>query len=230
MYPETTPGDSGRWRTLLPAARAPWALRELGTPFRWRRAGELDALVIELRQVIDAPGHPIADFLAAMEAELRDHPVRNVVLDLRMNGGGNLQVARDFAARLPALVPGRIFVVTSPWTFSAAISTTGYVKQAAPDRVTIVGEEVGDRMMFWAEGPPIILTQTGIMIGAGRERHDYAGGCRQYDDCHGPVVRVPIALPTLAPELSAPWTIEAYREGRDPAMEAVARALLPAVP
>ena len=61
-------------------------------------------------------------------------------------------------------------------------------------------------------------------------RHDYAGGCRQYDDCHGPVVRVPIALPTLAPELSAPWTIEAYREGRDPAMEAVARALLPAVP
>lgn len=230
MYPAAAPGDSGRWRTLLPAARTPWALQEFGTPFRWRRDAQLDALVIELRQVVDAAGHPIGAFLAAMENELRTHPVRHVVLDLRMNGGGNLQTARDFAARLPSLVPGRIFVLTSPWTFSAAISTTGYVKQAAPDRVTIVGEEVGDRMMFWAEGPPIVLPQSGIMIGAGRERHDYAGGCREYTDCHGPVVRVPITLPTLAPDLPAPWTVEAYREGRDPAMEAVAKALRPAVP
>lgn len=225
MYPGAAPGDSGRWSTLLPPALAPWSLQQFGTPFRWRRAPELDALVIELRQVTDAPGHPIGEFLAATEQELREHPVHNVVVDLRMNGGGNLQTARDFAARLPALVPGRIFVLTSPWTFSAAISTTGYIKQAAPDRVTIVGEEVGDRMMFWAEGAPIVLPQTGILIGVGRERHDYAGGCRQYDDCHGPVARVPIALPTLAPELPAPWTIDAYRAGRDPAMEAVAKAL-----
>jgi hypothetical protein len=32
---------------------------------------------------------------------------------------------------LPTLVKGRIFVLTSPWTFSAAISTLGYLKQAA---------------------------------------------------------------------------------------------------
>jgi hypothetical protein len=39
------------------------------------------------------------------------------------------------------------------------------------------------------------------------------------------VVRNPISVPSLAPEIAAPWTIEAYRAGRDPAMEAVAAAL-----
>ena len=34
-----------------------------------------------------------------------------------------------------------------------------------------------------------------------------------------------IAVPTLAPDIKAPWTIEAYLTGRDPGMEAVAAAL-----
>jgi hypothetical protein len=45
------------------------------------------------------------------------------------------------------------------------------------------------------------------------------------DDCHGSIVRNPIAVPSLAPEIAAPWTIDAYRAGRDPAMEAIAAAL-----
>src|SRR6185503_12822956 len=112
----------------------------------------------------------------------------NLVLDMRLNGGGDLNNTRDFAETLPALVPGRVFVLTSPWTFSAAISTVGYLKQKAPSRVTIVGETVGDRLVFFAEGRPI-------------------------------------AVPTLDPEIVAPWTIETYRNGRDPGMEAIATAL-----
>jgi hypothetical protein len=57
------------------------------------------------------------------------------------------------------------------------------------------------------------------------ERHDYRTGCRRYRDCHGPVVRFPISVERLAPDIPAPWTIEAYRGGRDPAIEAVASAL-----
>jgi hypothetical protein len=40
-----------------------------------------------------------------------------------------------------------------------------------------------------------------------------------------PVVTRPIAVPSLDPDIAAPWTIEAYRAARDPAMEAVAAAL-----
>jgi hypothetical protein len=101
----------------------------------------------------------------------------------------------------------------------------GYLKQAGTDRVTIVGEMVGDRLEFWAEGSVVELSYTGAALLYATERHDYRTGCRPYPDCHGPVVRNPISVPSLAPEIAAPWTIEAYRAGRDPAMEAVAAAL-----
>jgi hypothetical protein len=145
------------------------------------------------------------------------------VLDLRMNGGGDLNTTRDFMQRLPRLVRGRVFALTSPWTFSAAISSLGYLEQAAAARVTVVGEPVGDRLEFFAEGSVVELPASRLLLLYATQRHDYRDGCRGRSDCHGPVVRHPIAVASLDPDVAAPWTIEAYLAGRDPGMEAVAR-------
>jgi hypothetical protein len=53
------------------------------------------------------------------------------------------------------------------------------------------------------------------------ERHDYRTGCQEAD-CHGPIRTHPIRIMTLEPDIPAPLTFTAYREGRDPAMEAIA--------
>jgi hypothetical protein len=225
MFPSVTPPGAGKWTSLLAEARAPWSLRDPGVPFRWRDAPELDGVVIELRQTIDAPARRISDFFRAMDSVITARHPRNVVLDLRMNGGGDLNTSRAFVKALPGKVPGRIFALTGPGTFSAAISTLGYLKQAAPDRVTIVGEHVGDRIEFWAEGGPVTLPNSGILVGVATERHDYRTGCEPYTDCHGAVVRNPIRVPTFDPEIAAPWDIASYRAGRDPAMDAVRAAL-----
>lgn len=227
FYPTPLFDEKGAWRTLLDPAQAPWSLRDAGEPFRWREAPELGALIIELRQNNGSDGHSIDNFLEDMTRALREKRPRHVVLDMRMNGGGDLNTTRDFMESLPALVPGRIFVLTSPWTFSAAISSVGYLEQAAPARVIIVGETVGDRLRMWAEGDIIELPNSRATILDATERHDYVTGCRGFRDCHGSVVRHPIVVPNLTPDIAAPWTIEAYRAGRDPAMEAVAEALRP---
>ena len=86
--------------------------------------------------------------------------------------------------RVPSLVPGRIFVLISPWTFSAAISSTGYLEQAAPDRVTLVGEAPGDRLEFFLEGSVVTLPNPGATLLNATERHDYRTGCRGKPDCH----------------------------------------------
>src|SRR6185503_12010128 len=104
----------------LDPAKAPWSLAEPSVRFRWRAAPEVSAIVIELRQVVSSPGNSIADFLREMSEKLQAQRPQNLVLDMRVNGGGNLQTARDFMKSLPILVPGKIFVLTSPWTFSAA--------------------------------------------------------------------------------------------------------------
>lgn len=221
LYPKAHAG----WRTLLAPDQAPWALRDPDTPFRMRDAGEIDAFVIEMRQNHNSRAAPIDEFMMDALLAARESGRRNLVLDMRMNGGGDLNITRAWVRRLPRAVPGRVFVLTSPWTFSAAISTTGYLKQSAPDRVTIVGEGVGDRLNFFSEGDILTLPNSGIEVLYATERHDYVTGCEGLTDCHGPVVRNPIRVATLVPDIAAPWTIEAYRAGRDPAMEEVAAAL-----
>jgi hypothetical protein len=225
LYPYVAADEGEGWRGLLDAGNAPWALQDAGARFRWRHAPDLNAMIVELRQNRSTPGYDIDDFQAEVQRELRARKPMNLVLDMRMNGGGDLTTTRTFMQSMPSLVPGRIFILTSPWTFSAAISSIGYVEQLAPARVTIVGEEVGDRLVFWSEGRPLTLERTGIVISRATERHDYATGCKPYKDCHGNVVRHPISVRTLEPDAAAPWTIESYRAGRDPAMEAVARLL-----
>jgi hypothetical protein len=225
FFPQLAPVEQGSWKTLLPADKAPWALQNYDEAFRWRSAPEFKGMVVELRRNNDAPNRRISDAIAAIRTAIGDTGPTNLVLDMRWNGGGDLNTTRSLMKDLPKLVPGRIFVLTSPFTFSAAISSVGYLKQAAPERVTIVGEPVGDRLVFFAEGDGIDLPNSRGFLTPATERHDYENGCKAFRDCHNAVVRNPIAVSSLRPDIAAPWTLAAYASGRDPGMEAVANAL-----
>jgi len=223
LSPDTAPAG---WRPLLASGRAPWTLQEPDETLRWRDLPELDAVEIQLRANFDG-ARPIAAFLDEAEAEGRRVGRRNVVLDMRANGGGDLTLTHEWMSGLPSrLRPGgRVVVLTSPWTFSAAISGVGYLKQAGRARVVLVGEAPGDRLRFWAEGRPIRLPHSGALVLMATEQHDYLTGCAGFRDCHRHVVDHPIAVETLEPEVEAPWTLESYVAGRDPGMEAAARVL-----
>lgn len=222
-YPAPVEGEGTR--ALLSEANAPWSLQEPQTLFRMRDAPEIDAFVIELRQNYGTSEQNIIDFMFNALEAARHSGRNNLVLDMRMNGGGDLNITRDWSRILPYTVNGRTFVLTSPWTFSAAISTVGYMEQQGRNRITIVGESVGDRLDFHSEGDITTLPHSGARILNATERHDYRTGCRNIENCHGSVVRNSISVESLAPDIEAPWTIEAYSAGRDPAMEAVAAAL-----
>ena len=225
LSPTPLRAEGTAWRALRTVDDVPWSLRDPSVPFRWRMAPEIRGVVLQLRITTDGPDRSIKDALNEMAEMLdREHP-ENVVLDMRANGGGDLNKARDFVQALPGRARGRVFVLTSPWTFSAAISSVGYLKQTAPAKVTIVGEPVGDRLMFWAEGSGTTLPNSKAQFGLATQRHDYQGGCKGYTDCHGNVVRFPIAVPSLEPDLAAPLTFESYAAGRDAGMEAIVAAL-----
>jgi hypothetical protein len=237
--PARQPEKPVTWRELPAADRAPWAFQEPGKPFRYRDAPEINSLVVQLRQILDGDREKIVDFLQEAEAQREARGRKNIVLDVRFNGGGNFLLTRDLFMRWPARVPGQFFVLTSPRTFSAAITSIAYLKQAGTNRVSIIGEPVGDRLMFFSDGLPIQLPHSGRFFLPAVARMDYRDGCREYDDCMeaiaqpgrptattplptpAPLNRLPISVATLEPDVLAPWTIYSWLTGKDPMMEAV---------
>jgi hypothetical protein len=236
-----SPASNGAVRVTIPSAgRASWAFQHPEQPFRWRDAPELEAVVIQLRMNVDADTRKIADFLEEAEADRVRLQRQNVVLDMRFNGGGNYMLTRDFMASWPARLPppGRFFVLSSRLTMSAAIASIAYLKQAGGERVVLVGEQPGDRLMFFSEGRPIQLPNTGLFFRPTTARNDFHDGCRQYDDCFAPIAqpghpaiappalglvieRKPIAVKSLDPDIVAPWTAGSWTSGTDPAMDAI---------
>jgi len=224
------------------APSLPWALQESNAPFRFRDAPDLDAVIIQLRQNVDSPSEKIELFLRKSEANRARLGRKNVVLDMRFNSGGNLVATRDFMVSWPALVPGRFYVLTSSQTFSAGMVSTAYLKQSGADRVVIVGEPVGDRLMYFSDGRPVRLPNSGLMLYAAQVRTDLQDGCRQYDDCFAGVAqpgrpaaplpvgalsikRMPVSVGSLDPDIAAPWTIESWIDSTDPMLEAVHRSI-----
>ena len=241
------PEPQGRdWPKVIPKDRAPWPLLDQQQPFRWRDAPELDAVVVEIRRNVDGKKQKIADFLADVEVNRLRLGRKNLVLDMRFNTGGNFMLTREFLAAWPARISGRLFVLESSITFSAGIVDVAYLKQAGGDRVTLVGEAPGDRLVFFADQKQVTLPHSGVTLQYATQRYDLRDGCRTYTDCFvgmaqpGAVTgsppalvstidkgagRKPIAVKTLDPDIAAPWSIDDLLKARDPGMAAIQAAL-----
>ena len=117
-----------------------------------------DILYLQLNRFRDADGAPMADYLANVLAEAGKRKIRHAVVDLRFSPGGNYLLATDFSRLLPEVVAnGRIFILTSGNTFSAAISIASRLKYYAGERAVLVGEEMGDAGQMWGEGGTTVM-------------------------------------------------------------------------
>jgi hypothetical protein len=148
------------------------------------------------------------------------------VLDLGFDFGGDIHQTRELAREMVKAVPGRIFVLTGPYTFSAGIVFAAAVKHDAGDRATIVGEPVGDRLRFWSEGKHACMPKSGYCFQVSNGLWDLTRGCAKEYGCYGD--RLDARVDSLEPDIPAPLTSRDWLSGRDPAMEAVAAAIMSA--
>jgi hypothetical protein len=95
------------------------------------------------------------------------------------------------------------------------------LRQFGGERVVIVGEPVGDRLDFWAEGGAFELPNSSIRVLFTSGRHNYGIAPCEDENCFWLNLLYPVRVESLEPDLPAPLTYAAYRERRDPAMEAV---------
>jgi hypothetical protein len=220
LSPEPAKGLEKDWIAYRPqSGDPPETWRDFDNPFRLFPAAGSCAQVVRLKSISDADGQKIAPFLAATEAALRAHPPCAVILDLRGNGGGNYAKAWRFAHALPRLLApaGRIFILTDSLTFSAAITTTAFIKDAGGDRVTIIGEPVGDRLSFFSEGGRACLPNLNVCVYYQTGKHDYEHACNDWRECFWLNWFYPVRVKNLQPDIVVPLTFEDWNAGRDAA-------------
>src|SRR6185503_10950304 len=92
-------------------------------------------------------------------------------------------------------------------------------KQAGGDRVSILGEPVGDRMAFFAEGRRACLPNFKMCLYYQRGKHDYQHPCTDPQVCfwlnwyYGPRVK------TLDPDQTITMSYADWNAGRDPVFD-----------
>ena len=221
LSPQKMKSESSDWRALISDdADLPLSLRDFNTRLRRAWIDHGCTLFIQLKAIADADDQPLGDFLSATTDEMRAHPPCNIVLDMRFNSGGDYTKIASFASHLPDFVPprGRIYLLTGAQTFSAAITATAFVKQAAGPRAIILGEPVGDRLAFYGEGNSGCLPHDDLCLHYATGMHDYAHRCNDWDRCFWLNWLFPVQVESLAPDETIEMTFADYTMRRDPVL------------
>lgn len=157
----------------------------------------------------DADSESVAAFAERLGRALAEPGVRRLVLDLRWNGGGNNHLNRPL---LEAIVqartvnrPGRLFVITSPHTFSAAMCLAGELDLYT--HAVFVGEPTGSSPNFVGETNFVPLPWSGVRVSISNLAWQNTTASDR--------------RPWIPPRLPVPWRFADWRAGRDAALEAI---------
>jgi hypothetical protein len=218
LSPEPAKGAEARWIAYRPASGGvPQTWRDFDDHFRLFPAAGSCAQVVRLQHIVDTDGQKISSFLTETETRFRANAPCAVILDLRGDTGGDYTNTWQFAHALPDLLApgGRIAVLTDSHTFSAAITTVAFVKDAGGSRVAIVGEPIGDRLSFFSEGGSACLPNLKVCANYQTGKHDYAHPCTDWHQCYWLNWFYPVRVKSLQPDLFVPLRFADWNTGHD---------------
>ena len=185
----------------------PW-LRGAVDAFHFERLGAL--LYLQINTVANTPEETLAHFATRLHDEIAVARPEKVVIDLRLNRGGDNTL---IAPLVRALIQSeridrkdRLFCIVGPATFSAAQMLAGTLEKYA--NVTFVGEPSGSKGNAYGDSRKITLPNSGVTVRA---------SIYYWQDWHPQDRR-----DAIVPEIPAPLTFDAYRDNVDPALEAIA--------
>jgi len=222
LSPDPVDGEAPGWTSPLTAdAELPLFLRDYGNPFRSTYDAHSGVYYVQFKSNQDEKGHPIAPFVALVKREITSHKPRAIVLDLRLDRGGDFTTTANLMKNLPRLADTvqHVYVLTSAWTFSAGNVGVALLKEHGGGKVTVIGEPVGDRLRLWAEGGSMVLPNSKLRIGYATGLHDYRRPCRAEPGCYWIMVFYPTHIASFEPDVRVEYRYADYQALRDPLLE-----------
>jgi hypothetical protein len=128
---------------------------------------ESRTLYVQYNQVQNEPGgEPISAYFPRLFREADKRKIERVIIDLRLNGGGNNELNRPIwhallkSDRLNQ--KGRLWIVISPKTFSAAMNFVDDVE--VNTNAIFAGEPTGETPNMWGDPVRLKLPNSGIVV------------------------------------------------------------------
>jgi tetratricopeptide (TPR) repeat protein len=197
FYPETL------------ASPLPLYLRNCGAAYWFEHVAGQRLVYFQFNSVFDDPDEPLEAFSRRLFAFIEANPVDRLVIDLRWNSGGNTFLVPPLLHRLIGCGkinrPGGLFVIIGRKTFSAAQNTATLIERHT--EAVFVGEPTGSSPNFVGETDPFALPYSKLQVNVSD----------LYWETSWPMDE----RAWIAPELYTPPTFAAYRDNRDPALEAI---------
>jgi tetratricopeptide (TPR) repeat protein len=190
-------------------AELPLFARNPGDYYWFEYFPESRVLYFQYNGCQDKKGESIEEFAERLFGFVESHDVEKLVVDLRWNGGGNMNLSRPLVLGLTRAKQvnrhGRLFVIAGRHTFSAAMIFAEQLERFTD--AIFVGEPTGSSPNFVGETNFLTLPY-------GKVR---ASISNLYWQNSTPTDR----RIWIAPRLLTPPTFESYKNGRDPALEAI---------
>lgn len=222
LSPRRINGEPAGWTPLLARdAKLPLFIDDYTSPFHTHWWPEKRTLYVQFRSNQDEPGHPIKPFIANVKRAIVADQPRFIVLDLRLDQGGDFTTTAGLMKNLTTLSRSirHVYVLTSAWTFSAGDISLALAKQHGGDKVTTIGAPAGDRLQIWAEGRGMELPNSKLWAHYATGYEDYTNSCWGRHGCFWTVLFFPTHVKSFAPDVPVAYTFADYMNGRDPLLD-----------
>ncbi len=190
-------------------AQTPLWLERRREPYWFEYLAESGTLFLQYNQCADDPGKPFFELAQELFAVADREKPQRLVIDVRHNGGGNSLVIQPLyaglASRRELRARGRLFVAIGPQTFSSGMMNAVELRQGCG--ALLVGEPTGGKPNSYGEVKTLELPNSRLRIGYCTKLFKLSA----------------TDAPSVEPDVAAPVTIEDWKRGRDPALEAVVR-------
>jgi hypothetical protein len=230
LFSQLIPSDPdlpGRWPQVLDrVGKRPLTYqRPSNLAYEWLGV-DPSILYIRSNRIFGADHKPyelMERLIVLLQNEIAPRRPKFVIVDLRLNLGGDFFNTITFAQALPKLVPrgGRVFVLVGPSTFSAALGTAAMLKANGGDQVTLAGEPMGDHSVFWSEGNSLKLPNSEILVTPAKWMWDWSEGCQEPARCYWADIVFGSKNVSLEPQLRVTTTFADYSQGHDPVLDTV---------
>ena len=196
------------WLDARDQSATPLYLKHLDKIYYSEYLEDKKAIYVRHSRIRDEAKESTAAFYDRVFDEVEDKEVEKLIIDLRLNGGGNnylnKEVIKGIIETKKINKTGKLFVIIGKRTFSACQNLVNELDNYT--NVIFVGEPTAENINFWGDNRPVTLPNTGINVSLSylwwQDKPALENG------------------EWIAPSLPVTMTFKEYASNQDPVLEA----------